>query len=617
MTARRRPRKAARRTKRQASDVKAAAAAAPPALAYDTETTGLSVHAGYRMFAYSTSTEDWKLDVVRLDGSPSRQKAGRAALEEVWSHPERPVVFHNSKFDLKHTEAYLGRSVEGQAFHDTMAMSHMLQNRHPSHALKQLTWELAGYPRDDEAAVKRYTRAGRVDYSIVPEHLMDLYQRRDAERTMLLYRFFLPKLEARPKLMACYRKELELVRTTMRMECRGVMIDQDACRAFAHELEGMAGDELRKLQEIKPGLNPDSPDHLASFLYSKLRLPVMGRTATRKPSTRKDYLLRLREHHPAVDMVLKYRSWSKGATTMLKYLELADEEGVLYPDIRTNGAKATGRESCSNPNLQNVAKGHVLKNPFAVPARKVFRPRPGYVNVHLDYAGIEMRLLIHASGDPEMTRILQDGNDPHHEAAKIFYGDRFLQTLLDDPDFAKELRDASKNANYAIPYGAAFRKVSRVLTLSEAEAKVAYAMYKRTFPGLVELSRATSNEVREHGCVETHFGRQLSVPRNQAYKGVNYRTQGEGAGVVKRAQVRVDKYLRDATSDEAGLLLPIHDEIVLEWPEARISELPGGLRDIRALMIDFDFRVPMDITAKVSRTNWEDAKVVKILRKAG
>jgi DNA polymerase-1 len=353
-------------------------------------------------------------------------------------------------------------------------------------------------------------------------------------------------------------------------------------------------------------------------------MPVLKSTNGGLPSVDKEVLQELMEEHPhpVLDMVLRYRSWRRGSSILAGYVKEADEGDIIHPNIRTNGAR-TGRESCARPNLQNVEKTGVLLNPYPVPARKAFRPRPGYVNFHVDYAGIELRLLVHYSRDPKLiAEIKKPGGDPHLLAAKIFYPpmrrvelDRFrelpesiqrgIRAWDEKSAEFKTLRGASKNCNFARPYGASWRKMCATLGLPEALGKARCARYEQEFPRLVNLSRDISQEVRATGGVETVFGRWLWVPKDKAYVGTNYLIQGTAAEILKRAQVRVHKMLEELTSGEMRLLLPIHDELIVECPAKRLGDAVEVWRKLREAMIDFpQFSVPLEVEVEIAYVDW-------------
>ena len=582
------------------------------AVSYDTETTNLSRHRG-NMFSFSTCTEGGETRVYRLDGNAVRVAISRLALEKLWADRQMAKVMHNLKFDLGFTEKMLSRVLDtGQTLHDTHKMSHILQNDHKGHGLKELCWELAGYPRDDETAIHKYTAGGR-SYQNVPEQLMEKYQHRDAERTMLLYQFFWPKIQASKDFREIYQYEVDLQPVTLRMENRGVMIDRNKCKSLITELQAKTS---KAMDEIESVVGERVSPNAAAFryhLYRILDVPVTMKTKAGLPSTDQSILMemRLERPHPLIELVLQYREYSRGATMIESYMEKADTNDVLHPNIHTCQA-ITGRESCSDPNLQNVEKEINLQNPYPVAARKVFRPRPGYVNFHVDYAGIEMRLLIHYSGDEELVKICMEGGDVHLPATLIFFPEEYSSST--DPKHKKALRDQCKQANFAIAYGAQLPKVAGVLGLDMHTAGKRLSQYRKRFPRLGSLMGSAMEEVAQTGKVFTTFGRNLYIPTDQKHMGINYRIQGTAAEIIKRAQVRVHRYL-EKNASEFHMLLPIHDELIIECPRHSLKDAREVLTAVAHEMTDFSnrFTVPLEVEVDVATVDWAHKSKYKLL----
>lgn len=603
-------------------------------IAYDTETTGLQFYL-HEMFAYSTCTHDGTTTVVRMDGKAGMTPAeSQRRLAAVWADKSVPIIMHNAKFDCHMTEKRLGRRlVEDHIIHDTQMLSHIVRNDHRTHALKPLAWEIAGVPVDDEKEIKKHTRNGR-NYSHVPVAIMERYQHRDAMRTMLLYHYFMPKVQKNKRWAEAYRWEMDSIRATMRMEERGLMLNVPRCHRFIITL---AQDAAQVQEEARTALGYPvrlgNPDDVRDLLFKRLGLPVVKLTKGGQDSADKHALAELKatNPHPILDMVLKYRSWTRGVSTMKSYLEWADENGIIRPSIHTIGAYKTGRESCANPNLQNVSKAEALLTPFPIPARKVFRPRPGFVNFHIDYAGIELRLLVHYSKDEAFVKELNsERDDPHLLAAEVFYPEWSKRELKMHGRFAeaeegsqewmiaqgfdpaskgtsayKILRTSAKNANFAIPYGANADRVAGTLGVPLEIGAARYADYRAMFPRICGLNRTIQNIGQRQGFVETAFGRRLHVYHGKEYAGTNYLIQGTAAEILKRAQVRVHQYLEKATGGECGILLPIHDEIIIEWPRKRLADAAWMMREINALMTDFPmFDVPMKIEIDIAYRDW-------------
>ena len=591
-------------------------------VAYDTETTGLDLHGDARMFSFCTTNSELETEVCRLDGRPLRIKQSQRYLDRLWEDTSVEKVMHNAKFDLLATEKRLKRKLDDHTVHCTHKASHILQNNHHSHSLEELMWDLAEYPRCDKAIARLGKKLH--GYQNIPESQMHKYQIADGERGFLAGAFFLPKIFENKEWTDEYNEEMKLIRTTMRMEQRGIMID----RKRTERLIMHYGIEAYKAKEqifevVGRRFNVNSNDQMRRLFYNELGFPVFVKTKNGGPSVDKNALAALRIHHPhaILDLFQKYQSYTKGVATFEGYLELADDDGILHPNINTCQAVTT-RESCTNPNLQNVQKVGVLLNPFPVAAREPFRPRPGYVHLHIDYAGVEMRLLVHYSQDPEMLECLNNGDgDVHSLAAAELYSaanlnvptlsaaqkndlEQFVFDMVED-ERRKTLRGSAKNANFASPYGAGPAKIAKILGLPLPIGRRAALRYAQRFPTLVGLGKSVSKWVKRDGFVSTTFGRRLHVSRQKAYAGTNYLIQGTAAGVLKRAQNRVHEYNEKETGGEVKLLLPIHDEIVIEYPRNMLKHLGGYSRDIRKLMVDFpQFSVPLEISVDIVNSSW-------------
>lgn len=592
-------------------------------LVIDTETDGLLRHKGAKMFAYATAEWDGadvdaaRVEVYRLDGK-DRDKADRR-LRELWSDEGKQryaKICHNARFDAGMVQDYLGRDLRGHTVHETMALSHIFQNDHYSHKLDDLAWDWFGYPKADDR-VKPYLND---DMGLLgcPEWLLTPYQRHDVVRTMLLFQLLHPKLKENGW-EEIYEMECTLVWTTLSIEDRGVMVDVPRCREMQAWLRGEADRALADFRSITGTHGTPLGGNLPRVLQG-MGFELKKTTRSGRPSTDKGVIEELRERtkHPVFDAILRYRSYGRGVSIIEGYVDAADGDDVVHPQIHPYRAK-TGREACAKPNLQNVSKETTLRSPYPIPARRCFRPKPGYVNFHVDYAGIEARLLVHFSGDEEALRIFQTpGGDFHTEAALELYGDDFARvSKAREYKRWKSLRDAAKNADFAIGYGAAPAKVAATLGVAPAAGKAGFARFKRRFPGYAAMPRHFAETVRANGYVDTIFGRRLRLPRNKPYVGSNYAVQGAAAGVLKRAQNRVDRYLRRATSGEAAIILPIHDEIIIEWPRKRLGEARACLREIRELMVDFpQLNVPLEIEVDLSVRDWASAKEYRIERAA-
>jgi len=490
-----------------------------------------------------------------------------------------------------------------------MLMSRVLQNNHPTHGLKDLAWELAGIPKDDEDAIKPWMKGGKDKHNNLqsaPEPLLNKYQLRDAERGMLMFLFLWPKIQANPAFRQVYEMERDVVVPTLAMEDRGVMIDVERTDRLINKLEAWSATVLMKIEKIVGDRIVPGTKAFNDYIFKTLKLPITKRSAkTSNPTFDKEVKRELWEKFklPIIDLAMQYSAWTHGISTLKGYLRRRDEDDILHPIINTCQA-ITGRESCEDPNLQNVEKTGVLLNPYPVPARTVFRPRPGYVHFHLDYSGQEARLLIHYSGDYKLLEICNNGDgDTHTYVANLFYGKRFSEG---SPEDKKRLRTATKNGFFAIAYGAQFHRVAETLGLSNQEGQLAKRNLEQACPKLVAMMPRMMKEVKARGYIVDAFGTHCYVPRDEAYMSVNYLIQRSAALMLKFGQVRVHDYLEKSTSGEIRLLLPIHDELIIECPRTRLKDAKEVLRYVAFLMTDFPgrFKVPMKVSVDIATVDW-------------
>jgi DNA polymerase-1 len=216
-----------------------------------------------------------------------------------------------------------------------------------------------------------------------------------------------------------------------------------------------------------------------------------------------------------------------------------------------------------------------------------------------------MRLLIHYSGDPELVDICNQGGDVHLPGTLNFFGDRYTNG---DKHQQKMLRSAAKNTNFAIGYGAQLPTVASSLGLSEDEVAPKLWNYHQRFPLLCGLMNTMTRWAERDGIVKTVFGRPLHIPRDREHLHIatNHVIQGTAAEILKRSQIRVDKYLKEATGGEMRMLLPIHDELIIECPRKRLKDAREVMCRVRDIMIDFPgrFKVPLGVEVDISTVDW-------------
>jgi DNA polymerase-1 len=248
--------------------------------------------------------------------------------------------------------------------------------------------------------------------------------------------------------------------------------------------------------------------------------------------------------------------------------------------------------------MQNVSKEVKAGARYTVAARRCFRARPGCFLLLADYAGIEMRLGVQGTRSERLIQLCRDNFDFHSACAAAFYGDKF--TKEQDPKVKKALRNRAKNARFAMFYGAGIYQTSKTLGLTMEEVEEGFNRDKREYPEFYELMAWCTEQARRTGGIHTFFGRFLRVEADRPYSATDYLIQGSAAALFKHAQVACRDY---------RMLIPVHDELVFEFPRKDLERLPEITKRINALMTEFkEITVPIKVEFAVSPFTWDQKK---------
>lgn len=381
--------------------------------------------------------------------------------------------------------------------------------------------------------------------------------------------------------------ELPLTPVLAAMERRGIAIDAAAFESFLSDVQGRL-DTLTAAVYKAAGreFNIRSAQQLGDVLFSTLELPSPRKTKGGQASTSQDTLEKLAGRHPVVDSVLEFRKLEKMRSTYLDPLpRLMDGNGRIHTTFNQK-ATATGRLSSSNPNLQNIpVRGDLGKR-----MRTCFIANQGNALVSADYSQVELRVLAHMSQDKALLEAFRNGEDIHARTAALVYD-------LAPDQVSPDQRRNAKTINFGLIYGMGAQKLGQDLKISTSEAKEFIARYFSRLTGLKEFYESVEATAKKQGYVTTLGGRRrllpdIHSPNGQAYalarrQAINTVIQGSAADIIKLAMLAVaaDDQLRD---HEARLLLQVHDELLLEVPEAsaraagaRVADLmsavkPGG-----------------------------------------
>ncbi|MGE5278592.1 MAG: DNA polymerase I [Acidobacteriota bacterium] len=428
-----------------------------------------------------------------------------------------------------------------------------------------------------------------------------------ASVSVALSRALAEELSRQPELGKIYREvERPLTPVLARMEIAGVAIDVPFLRETSARMEK----ELRDLEgriwaEAGEEFNVNSPVKLGQILFEKLGYPVLKKTAkTRSSSTGVEVLSELAERgYPLPKLVLEYREIAKLKGTYVDALPaLADAEGRVHTSFRQTVA-ATGRLSSSDPNLQNIpirtAAGREIRRAFIAP--------PGRKLVVADYSQIELRILAHLSGDQNLIDAFGRGDDIHRAtAARIFNV---------SPDLvSSEMRFAAKRINFALLYGMAAFTLGKDLGVPTAEAKAYIESYFNQFPKVRGCLDGVLEQARRGKQVRTIFGRIRPIPDIAASNGavranaermaLNAPFQGSAADIIKIAMIRLDQALAQRGL-ATRLILQVHDELVLEAPDAEAETVSSLVREVMEGAAQLKVRLSVEVG---SGQDWLSAK---------
>ncbi|MBR5125451.1 MAG: DNA polymerase I [Oscillospiraceae bacterium] len=397
--------------------------------------------------------------------------------------------------------------------------------------------------------------------------------------------------------------ELPLCSVLYRMEKRGIRIDRDQLQQFGSMLtERIADCEALIYSYSGENFNINSTKQLGELLFDKLGLPPVKKTKTGY-STNAEVLEKLKDKHPIIPAIMDYRMLTKLKSTYADGLmKVICEDGRIRTTFQ-NLVTATGRLSSTEPNLQNIP----VRTDLGAEIRKMFVPKDGCVLVDADYSQIELRVLAHIAEDEAMRAAFCGGVDIHTATAAQVFG-------VDVASVTPLQRRHAKAVNFGIVYGISEFSLAEDVGVSRYEARAYIDSYLANYRGVRSYMKQVVSDARDIGYTQTLYGRRRYIPelkssnfniRSGAERiALNTPIQGTAADLIKLAMIRVEKALNEHYP-EAELLLQVHDELIVECPEAiapQVAELIS--REMEGVA---QLSVPLTAEAKTGKS-WYDAK---------
>ena len=395
--------------------------------------------------------------------------------------------------------------------------------------------------------------------------------------------------------------EIPLAEVLSSMEIEGVKLDTEALREF--------GDALQpKIKEIEQDIykeaghefNIGSPKQLSVVLFEELGLPA-GKKRKTGYSTDADTLEGLRGRHPIIPLIFDYRTLTKLYNTYVKGLEAAvSPDGRMHTTFKQTETR-TGRISSAEPNIQNIPVRTEIGRNF----RRFFVAGEGRMLADADYSQIELRVLAHLSGDKAMIKTFCEGGDIHTETA--------ASVLNVSPELiTPEQRRSAKAVNFGIVYGIGAFSLAKDINVSVPEAKRYIDDYLTHYSGVKAYMDKVTASAEKDGWAVTMFGRKRFIPEilstNKTVKALGKRIamntpiQGTAADIIKIAMIRVYRRLKEELP-EAKLILQVHDELIVEAPEAQADKAAQILTE--EMQGAVKLAVPLTADAKEGRSWYE------------
>jgi len=574
-----------------------------PCVSFDTETTDICALTA-ELVGLSFSWEKGKGFYVPVPADRDETQEIVNKFIPFFEDESIEKVGQNLKYDLEILANY-GITVKGKFF-DTM-IAHYLINPDMRHGMDILAETYLRYsPMPIEALIGKKGK-GQKTMRDVELELVKEYAAEDADVTLQLKEIFAPELERTGTRKLFDEIEIPLMPVLAYMEQEGINLDTDYLKELSGELgTDIKALELRIYETAGQSFNLGSPKQLGEILFDKLKIGgnKIKKTKTGQYATGEEVLSYLATENPIVQDILEWRQLIKLQNTYVDALPLQVKPltGRVHTDYMQTVA-ATGRLSSNNPNLQNIP----IRTERGRQIRKAFVARDeNYTIVSADYSQIELRIIAALSGDPEMIRSFQNGEDIHAStASKVF------NVPLEE--VTREQRSHAKTVNFGIVYGVSAFGLSNQTSLSRGESKELIDAYYKTYPRLKQYIAEQVEIAREQGFVQTISGRRRYLKdinsQNQVVRGgaernaVNAPIQGSAADIIKIAMINIHKRLINENW-QSKMLLQVHDELVFDVHNSELERIKPMIKE--EMENAFKLDVPLEVDLG-SGLNWLEA----------
>ena len=585
-------------------------------VAVDTETTGLDEmradlvgislcveagHACYIPLAHKEGEEGQLFGTNELTEGQLGLDQCLSLLKPLLADASVMKIGQNMKYDAKMLKRY---GLDVSPIDDTMLMSYALHAGEHNHGMDALSERYLGH---NPISIKSLLGTGKSAITFDRVGIDDAvkYAAEDADITLRLWQLFKPKLHVKNVTSVYERLERPLVPVLAEMEMHGIKVDRDTLsrmsNAFAQKMAGLEA-EIHEL--AGRSFNVGSPKQLGEILFDEMGIEGGKRGKTGAYATGAEVLEELATEHELPARVLDWRQLSKLKSTYTDALQdhINPETGRVHTSYVQTGA-TTGRLASADPNLQNIP----IRSEEGRRIREAFVAEEGKTLIALDYSQIELRILAHIAGIDTLKQAFKDGHDIHAMTASEIF-----DVPLDE--MTPDIRRRAKAINFGVIYGISGFGLARNLRIPRGEAQGFIDRYFERFPGIRAYMDETTEFAKEHGYVETLFGRKIHTPEIAA-KGpragfakraaINAPIQGTAADILRRAMVRMPTAIAGLP---AKMLLQVHDELLFEVENAAVDETIARARHIMEGAAEPAVKIDVKLVVEAGQgANWAEA----------
>ncbi|MDF1670689.1 MAG: DNA polymerase I [Roseovarius sp.] len=524
-----------------------------------------------------------------------------AALKPIFEDDAILKIGQNMKYDAKVLARY-GLTIA--PFDDTMLLSYALNSGIHNHGMDTLSDR---YLNHTPIPIKTLLGTGKsaITFDRVPIDEAVKYAAEDADITLRLWHIFKPMLH-RAQVTTVYETlERPLSPVLAQMERHGIKVDRDTLSRMSSKFaQKMAGLEAEIHELAGHSFNVGSPAQLGDILFEEMGLEGGKRGKNGKYATGADVLEDLATEHDLPARVLDWRQLSKLKSTYTDALQdhIDPDTHRVHTSYVQTGA-STGRLASSDPNLQNIP----VRTEEGRRIREAFIAEPGNTLVSLDYSQIELRILAHVADIAALKQAFKDGQDIHAMTASEMFDVKM-------EDMTPDIRRRAKAINFGVIYGISGFGLARNLRIPRAEAQAFIDRYFERFPGIRTYMDDTVAFAKEHGFVQTLFGRKIHTPEISA-KGpragfakraaINAPIQGTAADIIRRAMIRMPQAIADLP---ARMLLQVHDELIFEVTSGAEDSIITAARAIMENAADPAVKLDVPLVVDAGQgANWAEA----------